>query len=213
MADSNNTTSLSLSDNPTAAPAGLARRAFVTAIAGGAAAAMVVPVAALASGEPDPIFKEIEAHREAQEAHAAACHEQSRREDILIDEGIGLCPFVTMVWQGRPMVAHSHKQIDAYDCISEKVRTKAHAELDTTLTRYREDFGNIENESGDLGSVAVDAFYDMISTPPTSIAGLRALLTYLSEDVVDLGHLWESDTIEMFIHSLHDALLELHPAA
>jgi hypothetical protein len=44
-----------MSDNLTTAPAGLARRAFVAAVAGGAAAAMVAPVASLASGDPDPV--------------------------------------------------------------------------------------------------------------------------------------------------------------
>jgi predicted enzyme involved in methoxymalonyl-ACP biosynthesis len=51
-----------MSDKSIAAPAGLARRAFVTALAGGAAAAIVAPAASLASGEPDPIFAAIDAH-------------------------------------------------------------------------------------------------------------------------------------------------------
>ncbi len=146
------------SETERAAPTGLGRRAFVAALAGGAAAAMVAPAASLASGEADPIFAQIEAHRALAKEHAAACTEQSRREDILIDEGIGLCPFVTMVWQGRPMVAHSHKQIDAYDSISEKVRARAHAELDTTLACYHEVFGNIENEAGEIGDAARRVF-------------------------------------------------------
>ena len=80
------------------------------------------------------------------------------------------------------------------------------------MAHYREVFGNIENEAGDLGDVADDAFDNMISTSPTSIAGLRALLIYLSDDVVDLGHQVNGDRAEMLICSIHDALLELHPA-
>ena len=175
------------SETERAAPTGLGRRAFVAALAGGAAAAMVAPAASLASGEADPIFAQIEAHRALAKEHAAACTEQSRREDILIDEGIGLCPFVTMVWQGRPMVAYSHKQIDAYDSISEKVRARAHAELDTTLACYHEVFGNIENEAGEIGDAALDSFEDLIGTPPTTAAGIRALLAYLLNDVSDLN--------------------------
>ena len=52
-----------MSNESNAAPTGLARRAFVTAIAGGAAAAIVAPAASLASGETDPIFAAIEKHR------------------------------------------------------------------------------------------------------------------------------------------------------
>jgi len=207
------------------ADATTSRRRFLSQAAGVAAGGTVLalatippapaataPASALASGEADPIFALIETHREAAWKYAAACAEQSRREGILIDEGIGLCPFVTMVWQGRPMVAHSHKQIDAYDSFSEKVRARAHAELDTTLERYQEVFGDIENEAGEVGDVALDALEDLITTPPASIAGLRALLTYLSEDVVDLGHQLDADKTEMLIHSIHDALLELNPS-
>jgi hypothetical protein len=54
----------------------------------------------------------------------------------------------------------------------------------------------------------------MISTPPTSMAGLRALLVYLSDDVVDLGHQFaDVQKVEKLVYSLHDALLDLHPAA
>ena len=84
-------------------------------------------------------------------------------------------------------VAHSHKQIDAYDSISEKVRARAHAELDTTLARYHEVFGNIENEAGEIGDAALDSFEDLIGTQPTTAAGIRALLAYLLNDVSDLN--------------------------
>jgi hypothetical protein len=45
------------------------------------------------------------------------------------------------------------------------------------------------------------------------MAGLRALLTYLSDDAIDLGHQFEAHKVEMLVYSIRDALLELHPAA
>jgi hypothetical protein len=68
------------------APTGLARRAFVTALAGGAAAAIVAPAASLAAGETDPIFAAIEKHRQLGVAFEAKLTEQSELERVLPDE-------------------------------------------------------------------------------------------------------------------------------
>jgi hypothetical protein len=176
-----------------------------TAIAGTAIASQ--PAAAA----DDPIFTLIETHRALAKEYAAACAEQSRREDILIDEGIGLCPFVTMVWQGRPMVAHSHQQIDAYDSISEKVRARAHAELDNTLARYHEVFGKIENDAGEIGDREIAALEDLVRCPPSSMVGLRALLSYLEFDLEE-GRLDNEDARAALV-SVNDTLDNLYPAA
>jgi hypothetical protein len=85
------------SENSIAAPAGLARRAFVTALAGGAAAAIVAPAAALASGEPDPIFAAIDRHRRAYQDYFDNLGEdeveeavpQERRASCLVDALFG----------------------------------------------------------------------------------------------------------------------------
>jgi hypothetical protein len=65
---------------------GLARRAFVTALAGGAAAVIVAPAASLASGENDPIFAAIEAHRRALETTNKILREGARLEETLPKE-------------------------------------------------------------------------------------------------------------------------------
>ena len=133
-ADSNHTTKLrseSITDDSRGRSTLTSRTAMNmiigTAIAGTAIASQ--PAAAA----DDPILALIENHREAACKFAAACTEQSRREKILIDDGTGLCPFVVMVWEGRPMICHSHKQIDGYADFGETARAKAHTELDATL--------------------------------------------------------------------------------
>jgi hypothetical protein len=45
----------------------------------------------------------------------AACSEYSRRQQALIDEGIGLRPFTMLVSsQGQPIAVYTHAQIDTY---------------------------------------------------------------------------------------------------
>jgi hypothetical protein len=110
------------------------RRRFLTAAASIAASGTVLALAApptsATAAITDPIFALIEAHRSAAVAHSAACAEQTRREQVLIDEGIGLCPFVATVSVGRPIIAHSHKQIADYaDSLSEKAVAEAHTSL------------------------------------------------------------------------------------
>lgn len=178
------------------------RRAFVVGLAGAAAAATIAP-AALATQGDDPIFRRIEAHRTAEAAYAAACHEQSQREDSLIDEGIGLAPFVTMITGSRPIVAHSHQQIDAYaGSVSERVTAKAHVDLDKALGRKGEVLGNIENEVGDLYDVSRDALESLITSVPTTTPGLRAMVAY----VTDLTDQLESYQVEALLTSIGDAL-------
>jgi hypothetical protein len=55
----------------------------------------------------------IEVHRAAEAAHMAACSAYSRRQQALIDEGIGLRPFTMLVSQGQPIAVYTHAQIDA----------------------------------------------------------------------------------------------------
>jgi hypothetical protein len=180
-----------------------------TAIAGSAIACQ--PAAAA----DDPIFALIESHRAAQAAHNAACREQSRREETLIDEGIGLCPFVTMVWQGRPIISYTHKQIDSHwGAVDDKIIARAHTEFDAVIARYEEVFGNIENEAGDLGDFALDKFDDLISTTPTTARGARALLDYLLEEVADLDQQFlEEDKLVALLSSINETLQALHPEA
>ena len=192
------------------------RRAFLSTTAAAAAAAVAAPATVLASAQSDPTFARIEAHRAAEAAHVAACTEYSRREQVLIDEGIGHHPFVTMIISGgAPIVAYGHPHIDAYwGCASEQVRAKAHADLDRAKGGHDEIMGNSEDEAGRLGDVAADAFNELIWTTPTTVHGARALLDYLLDDVADLGQQFhDEDRLIALLSSVNETLQTLHPAA
>jgi hypothetical protein len=141
------------------------RRRFRSQAAGAAAGGTVLalaavsatvaadrPAAAPADREPDPIFAKIEAHRVAERAYAAACSEQSRREQIVLDEGIGLRPFAVIVNSGLPIVVYSHPQINGLvGTVGGEAAKRAHDALDAVLARYETVMGNIENEAGEIG--------------------------------------------------------------
>ena len=191
------------------------RRAFLSTAAGVAAAATVAP-AALAMTADDPTFARIEAYRAADAAHVAACTEYSAREQVLIDEGIGHHPFVTMIISGgAPIVAYGHPHIDAYwGCSSEQVRAKAHADLDRAKGGHDEIMGNSEDEAGRLGDVAADALNELIFSVPTAALGARALLDYLLDDVADLGQQFSDENrLIALLSSVNETLQTLHPAA
>jgi len=84
--------------------------------------------------------------------------------------------------------------------------------LDAALERNAAILGDAEQVSEGAGEAETPAFEELLSTPPTSMAGLRALLVYLSDDVADLGQRFDARNAEMLIYSIHDALLELNPS-
>jgi hypothetical protein len=118
----------------------------------------------------------IEVHRAAEAAHMAACSAYSRRQQALIDEGIGLRPFTMLVSQGQPIAVYTHAQIDA--CADAHIRAQeqpnAHIDLDRVLSRCDEVVGNSEEEAGRLGDVASDALYDLISMCPRRLSALAS---------------------------------------
>ena len=146
----------------------------------------------------------------------AACTEYSTREQVLIDEGIGHHPFVTMIISGgAPIVAYGHPHIDAYwGCSSEQVRAKAHADLDCVSARHHEIMGNSDQEAGQRGFVASDAFDELIGGVPTTARGLRAMVSYLAADP-NAGEVFRLDDnrTDMLLVSIDEALQALHPAA
>ena len=194
----------------------LAQAAVVAA--GGAALGVALPLPVSAGGAErvlDPTFALIEAHRAAEAAHMVACAEHSKCERIVIDEGIGLRPFTVMMDDnGHVTVVYAHGQIDAYsrEYVSEQVAAKAHADLDRVLARYDEIMGDSEDESGRLGDVALEALDELISSVPTTALGLRAMVSYLADDVVDVGQQLQREQVELLLTTMSDALQALHPA-
>jgi hypothetical protein len=157
----------------------------------------------------------IETHRAAAE-HVVACAEHSKCERIVIDEGIGLLPFTVMMDDnGHVTVVYAHGQIDAYtrEHVSEQVAARARADLDRVLARYDEIMGDSEDESGRLDDVALDAFDELISSVPTTGPGLRSMVSYLANDVVDVAQQLQGQQVEMLLNTVSAALQALHPAA
>lgn len=177
------------------------RRRF---LAGAAVATLVgAPAMAGAAEQTDPVFALIEAHRAVAKQYAEAAADLSRREQTLIDEGAGCYPFVAIAIGGRPVLAHRHEQIDAYP-ISDLQRQKAHAGLDAALSRYTEVMGDAEEITRAADDAAFEAL-DRVLTAPTSVAGVRALVSYLAEEV-DPVMLRTNHQIETLLFSIQDAL-------
>ncbi|WP_375762868.1 hypothetical protein ACE10X_22405 [Bradyrhizobium sp. Pha-3] len=181
-------------------------------IASTAALAAAVPTTAPAIAEAaqqDEIFALIEAHRAAAKASSEAADEQCRREEILIDEGIGLCPYVVVMWGGRPVTIHTHDQIDKNTGATDRQRAGAHAELDRVLKRYREIFGDAEDVADATYKADREALDRLISTVPTSNTGLQALLSYVAEEVEDVEiALRDEGRLETLLVTIQEALAE-----
>jgi hypothetical protein len=86
-------------------------------IVGALPVAMAIPdavAAPTAVASADPIFSLIEDYRTAVKTAAAAASEVSRREDMLIEQGLGLSPFISVLdvsgpGRAQPIVAYKHE--------------------------------------------------------------------------------------------------------
>ena len=172
------------------------------------AAAIAVPATAFVSKKPDdPILSVLEKRGQTEKAYGAACAEQSRREGILITEGIGLRPFVTLVWGGTPFLAYTHAQIDAHaSAVADEVIALGHVELDAVLARYEAILGNAEDEAGKLGDIDMEAFDQLLDTVPTTALGLSKLLSYLTEEAVDVGYQLDRFNIERLLSCIDESV-------
>ena len=120
-------------------------------IAGALPIALTGPEAAAAS-EADPIFALIEEYRAAAKTVAAAASEVSRREDMLIEQGLGLSPFISVLdvsGPGRPapVMVYKHEYVDRFipaDRFSEP-NAAAHASLDAQIERHKAIEGDSES--------------------------------------------------------------------
>jgi hypothetical protein len=83
-------------------------------------------MAAMASSDVDPIFSLIEEYRTAAKTVAAAASEVSRREAMLIEQGLGLSPFISVLDTSgprgpQPTLVYKHEYVDRLlpaDCFS-----------------------------------------------------------------------------------------------
>jgi hypothetical protein len=65
------------------------------------ASAAAAPMAVLASCDPDPIFALVEDYRTAAKTVAAAAAEVSRREEMMIEQGLGTYPVICLPIDSR----------------------------------------------------------------------------------------------------------------
>jgi hypothetical protein len=176
-----------------------------TAIAG---TAIATPAAT--ADVDDRTFALIEAHRTAVDAHSKAFLDISRREEILLNEGSGLCPFVAIADKNRPVVAYTHAHIDSYSHSSEQIRERAHAALQAAIERNRAVMGDVEEVGDSAGATSTEAWVELLSTPPQSMAGIRSLLAYILREVDDINDEL-GDLAVSVLTSIEDALETVNP--
>jgi len=110
---------------------------------------------------------------------ATAASEVSRREDMLIEQGLGTYPFISVLnasGPGRPQptMVYKHEYIDRLlpaDRFS-KPNAAAHASLDAQIERHKAIVGDSEK----VMYAETEALDTLVWTPPTIIAGVLALL-------------------------------------
>jgi hypothetical protein len=182
------------------------------------ALATAAPMAALASSGVDPIFSLIEDYRTAAKTVAAAASEVDRREEMMIDHGLGSYP-VTCVLNATshgkptPTMAYTHEQIDQMlppDRFS-KPNAEAHASLDAQIERHKAVTGDSERVLWAAQDAETQAVDTLIWTTPTTIAGVLAVLELLPE--LRRARVMDDDQADTFIISVIDALDAIHPNA
>jgi hypothetical protein len=219
------------SENTTAMPAVSTRRRFLSQAAGVAAggtalvlatvsatADAAAPMAALAPSEVDPIFTLIEEYRTAARVSAAAASEHSRREGKLIEQGLGLSPFISVLdvsgpGHAQPMVVYNHEYIDRFippDRFSEP-NDAAHASLDAQVWRHNAIMGDSQHVMYAAMDVEREVLDTIVWTSATTIAGAVALLEFWSEIRKASHEVLDNDQIDTLISSIADVLRDLHP--
>jgi hypothetical protein len=188
--------------------------ATVSATAGAAA-----PMAAVASSGVDPIFARIEEYRTAAKAHAAAAAEYCSHEDTLIDRGLGLSPFISVLemrsgpGRAKPVMVYKREYVDIHippDRFSE-LNAAAHAELDAKIEQHKAIVGDSEKILYAAQDAEIEALDELVWTQPTTIAGVLALLELWPE--LQGSRTMDHDQTNGLIISVVDALQNIHPEA
>jgi hypothetical protein len=171
-----------------------------------AAAIAVVP--AIAQERPalaeatnaDPIFAAIEAHRNAHAETIKACDGLAGAERQLQAEG---CLSPSVVSRGNeysgfpPPRSISHAEIDLYspaDLFPDDNK-REHAELEAAIRRHDELLAPHEEPMDAALDLENDALWELVSTVPTTMKGVLALLAY--ED-----QLWEMSPGPEHLHAI-----------
>lgn len=176
-----------------------------------------MPVSAMASSDVDPIFALIEEYKLAAKAVAAAASEVSRREELVIHEGLGPYPAVCVVdrqlLKPVPTLVYAHSGIDRMlppDRFS-RANAEARASLDAQIERHEAILGDSEAVLYAVQDAETEALDTLVWTTPTTIAGVLALLELLPELL--RARVVDHDQADAIIISAIDALDDIHPNA
>jgi hypothetical protein len=219
-------------ENSTTMPAVSTRRRFLSQAAGVAAGGTVLalatvsataeaaaPVAAVASSDVDPIFALIQEYRAAAKTFAAAASEHDRREEMLIEQGLGSSPFISVLemrsgpFSNQPVMVYKHECVDIHipaDRFSE-LNATAHASLDAKFEQHKAILGDSEKIMYAAMDAETEALDTLVWTPPTTIAGVLALLELWPE--LRRSRIIDDDLDEAITISVIDALQAMHPNA
>jgi hypothetical protein len=113
----------------------------------------------------------------------------------------------------RPVVVYKHEYVDIHippDRFS-KVNAAAHASLDAKMEQYKAIVGDSEKVMYAAMDAETEALDELIWTPPTTIAGVLALLELLPE--LRRARVMDGDQADAIIISVIDALDDIHPNA
>jgi hypothetical protein len=184
--------------------------ATVSATAGAAA-----PMAAVASSGVDPIFSLIEDYRTAAKTVASAASEVSRREDMLLEQGLGTRPFISVLNPNgtpsqEPTTVYTHEYIDRLlppDRFSKR-NAKAHESLDARRKQHTTIMGDSEEVLYAAQDAETEAVDELVWTPPKTIAGVLALLEFWSE--LRRSRVLDDDQTDAITISVADALRGIH---
>lgn len=153
------------------------RRNVLSAAAGGLAA-LTLPAAA--ATEPDPIYALIEAHKQAWAEFEEALRALSRAQDAL-SKDTRAHAFIHI--GEDTVIMRTEREVD--EAISPKGLPRLNATLKAQLkaavereTEIMAPYKQAEQETSDTVS---DVEAELFSTPPTTLAGLTALLTYMKQ--------------------------------
>jgi hypothetical protein len=173
-------------------------------------------MASLASSDVDPIFSLIEDYRTAAKTVAVAASEFSRREEMLIEQGLSMYAFTSVVdtsgpGRPKPTTVYTHEHIDSLLPVDRfgKPNAEAHAALDAQEERRKAIIGDSEAVLNAAQDAETEALDELIWTTPTTIAGVLALLELLPE--LRRARVMDDDQADAIIISVIDALDDIHP--
>jgi hypothetical protein len=152
-------------------------RRIVMGMLASTTAAVAVAAPSLVTDKGDPVFAAIEAHQQAEQRLTIACTEYSRVEGLMFAET-----------KARLARLKPSDLKPLADYLTEQKITFTPGELDDFMKErvkdyYRTEFGvdEAERRNSEACHAAADAAWRILDVPPTTVAGVAALVHYALE--------------------------------